>query len=147
MTEREFDMQVWRRFDIVTLDTGIETTVMYVCFSSRSVRIYVKNSPPEWVGFERIVSHKSRFGGETDDAAIIEELHNKIMAAGDKITRLEHEKQALNEKLSKNHIGALLTQVNVITTSLDEKKKRIARLESTMALVKEVVEKIYTDSM
>lgn len=147
MTDKEFDMQVWRRFDTVTLDTGIETTVMYVCFSSRSVRIYVKNSPPEWVACDRIVSHQSRFGGETDDAAIIEELHNKIMKAGDKITRLEHEKQELNEKLSKNHIGALLTQVNIIASNLDEKKKRIERIESSVALVKEVVRKIYSDNV
>ncbi len=28
MTEKYFEQQVWRRFDTVTLDTGIETTIM-----------------------------------------------------------------------------------------------------------------------
>ena len=60
MTEQEFDQQVWRRFDVVTTDTGIETTVMNVCFTTRSVRIYVKNAPPEWLPAKRIEKHTTR---------------------------------------------------------------------------------------
>jgi peptidoglycan hydrolase CwlO-like protein len=141
MTEKEFDMQVWRRFDTVTLDTGIETTIMNICFATRSVRIYLKDAPPEWVPCKRIDAHKSRFGGETDDAAIIEELHNKIMAQQDRIENLTDEKKALNERLSKNHISALLTQINIIGSHLQEKKKRIERIDSSLQLIKELVEK------
>ena len=41
----------------MTTDTGIETTVMNVCFTTRSVRIYVKNAPPEWLPCKRIETH------------------------------------------------------------------------------------------
>jgi hypothetical protein len=88
MTEQECDSQVWRRFDVVTTDTGIETTIMNVCFTTRSVRIYVKNAPPEWLPCKRIENHTTRKGDEADDASIIEELHNKVLAQQDTIERL-----------------------------------------------------------
>ena len=66
MTEQEFDQQVWRRFDVVTTDTGIETTVMNVCFSTRSVRIYVKNAPAEWLPSKRIVVAVQTYCGAYD---------------------------------------------------------------------------------
>lgn len=135
MTEREFDLQVWRRFDTVTLDTGIETTIMYVCFSSRSVRIYVKNSPPEWVGFDRIVSHKSRFGGDPDDLAIIEELHNKVMKQDDEIERLKNEKQVLADKISKNYLADLLRAVNIVKEGIAEKKTKMEKIDRGLELI------------
>jgi len=142
MTEQEFDQQVWRRFDTVTLDTGIETTIMYVCFSSRSVRIYVRNSPPEWVGFERIASHKSRFGGTPDDSSIIEELHNKIMNLNDELERLREKNKELKEQVQKNYAGALLTQINIIGSNLQEKHKKMERIEASLLAIEEIIEKV-----
>ena len=103
MTEQEFDSQVWRRFDVVTTDTGIETTVMNICFSTRSVRIFVKNAPPEWLPAKRIEKHTTRKGGDADDLTIIEELHNRILKQNEQIERLKNEKAALTATISRNY--------------------------------------------
>lgn len=130
MTEQEFDSQVWRRFDLVTTDTGIETTVMNVCFSTRSVRIYIKDAPPEWMPCKRIEKHTTRKGGDADDLAVIEELHNRIMKQDDEIERLKNEKAALAEKISKNYLGDLLRAVNLMQQGLQEKKHKIEQIDS-----------------
>ena len=142
MTEQEFDSQVWRRFDNVTTDTGIETTVMNVCFSTRSVRIFVKNAPPEWMPCKRIVSHTTRKGGDADDSAIIEELHDKIMKQNDQIERLTNEKKLLAEKISKNYLAEILRAVNMIKEGLTEKKNKIAKIDSGLDLIQDALSKI-----
>lgn len=147
MTEQEFDQQVWRRFDIVTTDTGIETTVMNVCFTTRSVRIFVKNAPPEWLPCNRIVTHTTRKGGDADDSAIIEELHNRVLGLQERVDKLTEEKAKLMEQIKKNHAGELLTQVNIIGSQLQEKKKRIEKIETSVQLIREIVEKIYVDNV
>ena len=139
MTEQEFDSQVWRRFDVVTTDTGIETTVMNVCFSTRSVRIFVKNAPPEWLPCKRIEKHTTRKGGDADDLTIIEELHNRILKQDDKIVRLENEKAALAEKISKNYPAELLKAVNAIKEGLTEKKSKIEKIEKGLAAIDAVM--------
>ena len=133
MTEQEFDQQVWRRFDIVTTDTGIETTVMNICFSTRSVRIFVKNAPPEWLPAKRIEKHTTRKGGDAADLTIIEELHNRLLAAEDKIVELKHKEAALSEKISKNYPAELLKAVNAIKEGLTEKKHKIEKIEKGLA--------------
>jgi peptidoglycan hydrolase CwlO-like protein len=130
MTEQEFDSQIWRRFDLVTTDTGIETTVMNVCFSTRSVRIYIKDAPPEWMPCKRIEKHTTRKGGDADDLAVIEELHNRIMKQDDEIVRLKNEKTALAEKISKNYLGDLLRAVNLMQQGLQEKKHKMEQIDS-----------------
>ena len=135
MTEQEFDSQVWRRFDNVTTDTGIETTVMNVCFSTRSVRIFVKNAPPEWMPCKRIVTHTTRKGGDADDSAIIEELHNKIMKQDERIERLTNEKQVLAEKISKNYLEDILRAVNMLKEGLTEKKNKVEKVERALDLI------------
>ena len=139
MTEQEFDSQVWRRFDVVTTDTGIETTVMNICFSTRSVRIFVKNAPPEWLPAKRIEKHTTRKGGDADDLTIIEELHNRILKQDDKIVRLENEKAALAEKISKNYPAELLKAVNAIKDGLTEKKNKIEKIEKGLAAINAVM--------
>ena len=129
MTEQEFDQQVWRRFDVVTTDTGIETTVMNVCFSTRSVRIYVKNAPAEWLPFKRIVAHTTRKGDTADEGTIIEELHNRILKQDEKIARLENEKAALAEKISRNYLKDILQSVNMLKEGLTEKKNKLEKIE------------------
>jgi predicted ribosome quality control (RQC) complex YloA/Tae2 family protein len=135
MTEQEFDQQVWRRFDVVTTDTGIETTVMNVCFSTRSVRIYVKNAPAEWLPFKRIVAHTTRKGDTADEGTIIEELHNRILKQDEKIARLENEKAALAEKISRNYPAELLKAVNMLKEGLTEKKSKLEKIERGLELI------------
>ena len=135
MTEQEFDQQVWRRFDNVTTDTGIETTVMNVCFSTRSVRIYVKNAPAEWLPFKRIVAHTTRKGDTADEGTIIEELHNRILKQDEKIVRLENEKAALAEKISRNYPSELLKAVNMLKEGLTEKKNKLEKIERGLDLI------------
>ena len=147
MTEQEFDSQVWRRHDLVTTDTDIETTVMNVCFSTRSVRIFVKNAPPEWLPCNRIVTHTTRKGGDADDSAIIEELHNRVLGLQARVDKLTEEKTKLMEQIKKNHAGELLTQVNIIGSQIQEKKKRIEKIETSVQLIREIVEKIYVDNV
>ena len=142
MTEQEFDQQVWRRFDVVTTDTGIETTVMNVCFSTRSVRIFVKNAPPEWMPCKRIVTHTTRKGGDADDSAIIEELHNKIMKQDDQIERLKNEKSQLQEKISKNYLSDILCAINMMKQGLAEKKNKLEKVERGLDLVVSTLAKI-----
>lgn len=142
MTEQEFDTQVWRRFDVVTTDTGIETTVMNVCFSTRSVRIFVKNAPPEWLKCERIEKHTTHKGDTADEGTIIEELHNRLLAAEDKIVRLQHEKAALAEKISKNYPAELLKAVNAIKEGLTEKKHKIEKIEKGLATLDDIFSKL-----
>lgn len=135
MTEQEFDSQVWRRFDLVTTDTGIETTVMNVCFTTRSIRIFVKNAPPEWLPCKRIVSHTTRKGEYADDSTLIEELHTKIMKQGDEIDKLKAERTNLKEKISKNYLEDILRSVNMIKEGLTEKKSKIEKVERGLELV------------
>ena len=142
MTEQEFDQQVWRRFDLVTTDTGIETTVMNVCFSTRSVRIYIKDAPPEWLPFKRIEKHTTRKGGDADDLAVIEELHNRIMKQDDEIVRLKNEKAALTEKISKNYPSEILKALNVIKEGLTEKKHKIEKIEKGLATLDDIFSKL-----
>ena len=138
---------MWRRHDLVTTDTDIETTVMNVCFSTRSVRIFVKNAPPEWLPCNRIVTHTTRKGGDADDSAIIEELHNRVLGLQARVDKLTEEKAKLMEQIKKNHAGELLTQVNIIGSQLQEKKKRIEKIETSVQLIREIVEKIYVDNV
>ena len=138
MTEQEFDSQVWRRFDIVTTDTGIETTVMNICFSTRSVRIFVKNAPPEWLPAKRIEKHTTRKGGDADDLTIIEELHNRILKQSEQIERLKNEKAALTEKISRNYPAELLKAVNAIKEGLTEKKHKIEKIEKGLATLDDI---------
>jgi hypothetical protein len=142
MTEQEFDSQVWRRFDLVTTDTEIETTVMNVCFSTRSVRIYIKDAPPEWLPYKRIVKHTTRKGGDADDMALIEELHNRVIKQSDEIERLKQEKAVLVDKISKNYLGELLRAVNVMQQGLQERKKKHEQIESSLSAIAAVVEKM-----
>ena len=142
MTEQEFDQQVWRRFDVVTTDTGIETTVMNVCFTTRSVRIYVKNAPPEWLPCKRIEKHTTRKGDTADEGTIIEEMHNRILKQDDKIVRLEKEKAVLAEKISKSYPSEILRAVNAIKEGLTEKKHKIEKIEKGLATLDDIFSRL-----
>jgi uncharacterized coiled-coil protein SlyX len=142
MTEQEFDQQVWRRFDNVTTDTGIETTVMNVCFTTRSVRIYVKNAPPEWLPCKRIEKHTTRKGDTADEGTIIEEMNNRILKQSEQIERLKNEKAVLAEKISKSYPSEILKAVNAIKEGLTEKKHKIEKIEKGLATLDDIFSKL-----
>lgn len=123
---------------MVTTDTGIETTVMNVCFTTRSVRIFVKNVPPEWMPCKRIEKHTTRKGDTADEGTIIEELHNRILKQSYEIERLKHEKTALAEKISKSCHSEILKAVNAIKEGLTEKKHKIEKIEKGLATLDDI---------
>lgn len=137
---------MWRPYDQITTADGVKGKVLNVCFTTKSVRAFISGAP-EWVHCDLIETHTTGKGGDADDSAIIEELHNKIMSLNNQIETLKSEKLLLTEKISKNHVGELLTQVNIIGSQLQEKKNRIERIESSIMLIREIVEKIYVDNV
>jgi len=142
MTESEFDQQIWRRYDTVTLDTGVRMSVSYVCFGTRSVRVYLKDQPPEWMRCERIMAHASNGGGAADDIGLVEELHNKIMELEDRLKEQKDITRQLEEKLRNDHVAALLKNVNIIMGDVREKQKRTARLDACMTEIEELINNI-----
>lgn len=80
MTEKEFMRQVWRPLDTVTVDGGIKGRVISVSFATKSVKVQVSKEVHEWFKYDLIDEHQS-IKGLPDDDAIIEDLHNKLMAA------------------------------------------------------------------
>ena len=132
---------MWRPYDQITTADGVKGKVLNVCFTTKSVRAYISGSP-EWIKCDLIETHTTGKGGDADDAAIIEELHERVLKAGDKITRLEHEKQQLDEKISKNYLGDLLRAVNLIQQGLQEKKHKMDQIDSGMKQIQDALAKM-----
>ena len=146
MTEKEFQTQVWRPYDQITTANGVKGKVIGVAFNTKSVRAVISGAP-EWVRCELIETHTSVKGGTCDDATIIEDLHNKVLGHQARIDKLTEENKKLHEQLSKDHAGELLTQLNIIGSQLQEKKKRMERIDASLLLIKEVVERVYIDNV
>ena len=140
MTEQEFLCQVWRPYDTVMLENGISGRVLNVCFSTRSVRIRMPNGGPEWFRCELIGEHKSATG-ETNDLAIIEDLHRKLLTANMKIEELNITRTRLEEKLSDRSLENLITKINMINEAVREKRKKAEKVEACMAEVMTIIEK------
>ena len=141
MTEQEFQKQVWRPYDQITTADGVRGKVLNVCFPTKSVRAYIGGSP-EWVRCELIETHTTGKGADGDDAAIIEELHNKLMKAEDTITGLKRERQQLTEKYSNTNTGDLMTGINLLKDGLAVKKSKIERIERALDLIDDALTKI-----
>ena len=141
MTEQEFQSQVWRMYDKITTADGVPGKVLGVSFTTRSVRAFISGAP-EWVRCELIETHTTGKGGDTDDAAIIEELHNKVLKQADEINRLREEKQELIEKISKNYLADILRSVNMIKEGITEKKSKIAKIENGLQLIQDILAKM-----
>ena len=140
MTEQEFSRQVWRMYDQITTADGVKGKVLQVAFNTKSVRVYISGAP-EWIRCELIETHTTGKGADGDDTAIIEELHNKLLAAEDKIVGLKNERQQLADKISKNYLAELLRAVNIMQQGLQEKKHKIQQVESGLAAITAVIEK------
>jgi hypothetical protein len=141
MTEQEFQKQVWRPYDQITTADGVKGKVLNVCFTTKSVRAFISGAP-EWVRCELIETHTTGKGADGDDSAIIEELQKKGRQQLDIIADLQEKNAQMAEKLNMISGGELIKNVNVILSQLQEKKKRIEKIETCMVEVEAVVEKI-----
>lgn len=141
MTEQEFQKQVWRMYDQITTADGVKGKVLNVCFTTKSVRAFISGAP-EWVRCELIETHTTGKGADGDDSAIIEELHKKVLTLQGTIEKQQEQNAQLAEKLNMISGGELIKNVNVILSQLQEKKKRIEKIETCMIEVEAVVEKI-----
>jgi seryl-tRNA synthetase len=141
MTEQEFQKQVWRPYDQITTADGVKGKVLNVCFTTKSVRAFISGAP-EWVRCELIETHTTGKGADGDDSAIIEELQKKVLNLQDTIEKQQEQNAQLAEKLNMISGGELIKNVNVILSQLQEKKKRIEKIETCMVEVEAVVEKI-----
>jgi hypothetical protein len=115
---------------------------MNVCFTTRSVRIYVKNAPPEWLPCKRIETHTTRKGDTADEGTIIEELHNKLLAAEDKIVGLKNERQQLTEKIGKNYLAEIVKTLNVLREGMTEKKAKLAKVDSALTSIESILQRV-----
>lgn len=141
MTEIEFQKQVWRPYDQITTADGVKGKVLNVCFTTKSVRAFISGAP-EWVRCELIETHTTGKGADGDDSAIIDELHKKVLNLQDTIEKQQEQNAQLAEKLNMISGVELIKNVNVILSQLQEKKKRIEKIETCMIEVEAVVEKI-----
>jgi len=141
MTEKEFLKQVWRPFDMVTLDGGLKGRVVNVCFPTRSVRIKMPEGQPEWFRCEMIQEHRC-ITGNPDDASIIEELYSKLNEANDRISSLKQENAQLISKIGNNYVADILKNLNIIATLIEHKKKRVERMEACMSDITEIIGKM-----
>jgi hypothetical protein len=141
MTEQEFQKQVWRPYDQITTADGVKGKVLNVCFTTKSVRAFISGAP-EWVRCELIETHTTGKGADGDDSAIIEELHKMVLTLQGTIEKQQEQNAQLAEKLNMISGGELIKNVNVILSQLQEKKKRIEKIETCMVEVEALVEKI-----
>jgi len=131
---------VWRPYDTVELENGIKGRVLNVCFSTRSVRVPIGQGVSEWFKCDAIVKHNS-VTGEPTDIEIIEDLHNKLMAANKRNEDLQLIKVKLESQISKCNTGELRRCVNILANALVEKKKTIESIEKAVARINESLDK------
>lgn len=144
MTEKEFQKQIWRMYDQITTAEGVKGKVLGVAFSTRSVRAYISGSP-EWVKCELIETHTTGKGGDADDNAIIEELHNKVLKQADEIERLKAQNQELAEKISKNYLKELMSCVRDLHGGLTDRKKKIELIDRALEKIEFITANIDTE--
>ena len=142
MTEQEFSKQVWRAYDTVALE-GFDKNfrVVAVHFPKYSVRVAIAAGVFEWFKCDQIVSHSSATGNP-DDMSIIEDLHNKLLAANQRNENLQLIKNTLEEKLNNNRIGELRKCINLLNGNLIPKKKTIDRIEQALQRLDDVIDQM-----
>ena len=128
-------------YDQITTADGVKGKVLQVAFNAKSVRAYISGAP-EWVKCDLIETHTTGKGGDGDDAAIIEDLHNKVLNQATEIDRLREEKKALAEKISKNYLGDLLRAVNLMEQGLREKKHKLDQIDSGLKQIQDALAKM-----
>ena len=128
-------------YDQITTADGVKGKVLQVAFNTKCVRAYISGAP-EWVKCELIETHTTGKGCDADDAAIIEELHNKIMSLTNQVETLKSEKKLLTDKISKNYLGDLLRAVNLMEQGLREKKHKLEQIDSGLKQIQDALAKM-----
>lgn len=145
MTEKEFMQQIWRPYDTITTGDGVRGKVLSVSFSTKSVRAFISGAP-EWLRCELIETHTTAKGGDADEVGLIEELRTKLSFANERIELQQEHIKELEEKLNRNYAGDLLKNVNIITASIAEKKKRIEKMEACMTDIQSIIAKMTAEN-
>ena len=144
MTEEQFLRQVWRPYDRITTADGVPGKVIGVSFNTKSVRAFISGAP-EWVNCTLIETHTTGKGADGDDAAIIENLHNKVLRQDAEIEKLREERKKLNEVISKNHYGELLNAVNLMQQGITLRKIKIEKIERGLGHIYDVLAKMKSE--
>lgn len=141
MTEQEFMKHVWRPYDTVEVIGDITGAVLNVCFPVKSVKISLPGGAAQWFKCRDIVQHISRTD-TPDDMSIIDDLHNKLMAANKRNDDLQAIVDDLKAKMSNSNISNLRKSVNVLAGNLILKKKTIERIDEAVTRINDVLDKI-----
>jgi predicted transcriptional regulator len=151
MTEKEFFQQVWRPYDLITLEGGITGNIINVCFPTRSVCVSIAGAR-EWFRCELITEHTPRTGNP-DDISTIADLQEKLMAANQKtenqkktIAVLQDTIKQLKEKLQYNsheQADRIETLLKAIRESLIEKQKRVEKNLESIAELDMIIDNFY----
>lgn len=144
MTEEQFMKQVWRPYDRISTANGVPGKVIGVSFGTKSVRAFISGAP-EWVNCTLIETHTTGKGADGDDAAIIEDLHNKVLRQDAEIEKLREERKKLNEVISKNHYGELLNAVNLLQQGITLRKSKIEKIERGLGHIYDVLAKMKSE--
>lgn len=153
MTEQEFFQQIWRPYDIITIEGGFEGSLINICFPTRSVRISMPSGSQEWFRCELIQKHTPRTG-KPDDLSTIAALHDKLGLANYKIEKqkeviatLQDIIKQLKEKQQENSQGARVEELlKAVRESLVEKKKRVERNQKCMDELEAIIENFHTNN-
>ena len=132
MTEHEFKKQVWRAYDTIEVE-GFDRClrVVAVHFPKLSVRVAIAAGVFDWFTYDQIVSHHSATDNP-DDLAIIEDLHNKVMAADKRNSDLQNIVNIQNEKI-KNLNDQLAGRPN--NKDLTKLRKSVDSIYSTIGSI------------
>lgn len=150
MTEQEFKKQVWRAYDTVDIDgVANHARVIAVGFPSLSVRAAIAPGVVEWFKYDQIVAHHSATGNP-DDLSIIEDLHNKLMAANKRNEDLQHILNTQQERI-KNLNDKLQGKpdskdLNKLRTTVASIYSTIGSIDHRMKQIDEYLESLKKDN-
>lgn len=148
MTEQEFLHQIWKAYDTVMVADGCTRLVHSVCFATRSVRLKMADGSLEWFRCELIEQHTASNGKPSSETEIIEDLHNKLLSANEKIDKQQQMIGELREQIkekdivfangTKGMIEELQKATNLLTDSLAEKKSKFEKIERAIAKIDDI---------
>ena len=150
MTEQEFKKQVWRAYDTVEIeDVAKHARVVAVSFATKSVKAAVSPGVTEWFTFDQIVSHTCSTG-DSDDLAIIERLHDALMASNkcndDLQAILNTQKERIKELNDKLQGKPDSKDLRKLRTSVDSIYSTIGSIDHRMKQIDEYLESLKEDN-
>ena len=144
MTEQEFRKQVWRMYDIITLNGGVEGKVFGVNFYRKSVHACISNVT-EWVPFEFIETHITSGGNKADEDSNIDLMQKRIDNQTEVIKKLEEENKILSERTSDDALNDLLRAVKTLTHKVELRKNYLDQVSSCITEINRLIEKSNDD--